>query len=131
EYLVALHAQRGDLELVAVPRCDAARSVKQLAVTAVRAERVVDDAGLVGPLEDHRARAIAEQHAGLAVGPVDDSRHGFGADHERALRLPAAHELVRDDQAVEEPGAGRFDAERGRAAEAELLLEQARDVRED
>ena len=35
--------------------------------------------------QHHRAGAVAEQHAGAAVAPVEDAREGLGADHQRAL----------------------------------------------
>ena len=34
---------------------------------------------------DDRAGAVAEQHAGRAIGVVDDARHHVGADDERVL----------------------------------------------
>ena len=36
-------------------------------------------------LQHHRAGAVAEQHAGGAVAPVEQPRTCFGADHQHAL----------------------------------------------
>ena len=33
--------------------------------------------------DDHGAGAVAEEHAGRAIGVVDDARHHVGADHQR------------------------------------------------
>jgi hypothetical protein len=40
--------------------------------------------------------AVAEQHAGRTVAPIDHARQRLGTDHQRFLRLSAAHELIRD-----------------------------------
>ena len=53
---------------------------------------------LVG-LQHDRAGAVAEQHAGAAVVPVEDARHGLGADHQHGLGLAGADEVVGDRQA--------------------------------
>ena len=47
---------------------------------AIGGDQRVDDAVLFVRLEEHRAGAVAEQHAGGPVGIVDDRRHLVGAD---------------------------------------------------
>ena len=116
EDLLALHAQmadraRGgraaiDVELVAVPAVGAQMrgehaAVAELAVAAPR-------------FQHHRAGAVAEQHAGGAVGPVENAREGLGADDQRALVRARAQELVGRRQRVDEAGADRLQVE-GRA----------------
>src|SRR5579862_7534082 len=44
---------------------------------------VVARAGLVLGIEHDGAGAVAEQHAGRAVGPVENARKSLGADHQR------------------------------------------------
>src|SRR6185437_6324955 len=81
------------------------RVVQQVLVAAVGVQARGKDAGLVGGFEHHRARAVAEQHAGLALAPVDHAGEGFGAHDQRAFHLPGAHEVVGDAQRVHEAGA--------------------------
>ncbi len=44
-------------------------------------------------LENDRAGAVAEQHAGGAILPVEDARECFGADDERAAELAGLRKL--------------------------------------
>ncbi len=74
------------------------------------------------------AGAVAEEDAGAAVFPIEDARHGFGADDERGLGLAAADEIVGDGEAINEARADRLNVE-GRAArhtEAGLNLGRGR-----
>jgi len=59
-------------------------------------------AGLLLRLEHDGAGAIAEQHAGRAVVPVEDAREGLGADHQRPLVRACAQERVGDRERVDE-----------------------------
>ena len=47
---------------------------------------VVARARLLLRIEHDGAGAVAEQHAGGAVGPVENARKRLGADHQRALK---------------------------------------------
>ena len=49
---------------------------------------------LVRRRHDHRAGAVAEQHARRAVLVVDDARHDVGADDERVLVRAARDHLA-------------------------------------
>ena len=68
-------------------------------------------AGLLLRLEHDRAGAVAEQHAGAAIGPVEDAREGLRADHQRALVHARAQQSVggreREDEIRSTPPAGR------------------------
>ncbi len=64
-------------------------------------------AGRIGRRADHHgARRVAEEHACVAVFPIDEPGQKLGADHEDALRA-ATNELVGDIQSVKRSGAGR------------------------
>ena len=65
-------------------------------------------------LQHDGAGAVAEQHAGAAVLPVEDAREGFGADDEGALELAGLEEVVGDGERVDEARAHRLHVE-GRA----------------
>ena len=56
--------------------------------------RSLAPAGLALAPKHHRAGAVAEQHAGRAVGPVEDAREGLGADDQRLLRLAGLDQRV-------------------------------------
>ncbi len=89
------------------------------------------DARLLGRHEHDRAGAIAEQHAGAAIVPVEDARIDLGADDERIARQPACHHPVGNGERIDEAGAHRLHVERGSAAGAELRLQDARRRRKD
>ena len=74
------------------------------------------------PRQHHGAGAVAEQHAGAAVLPVEDARVGLGADHQRRPHLPALDEVVGDRQREDEARAYRLHVEGGAAGHAELGL---------
>ena len=73
-------------------------------------------------LEHHCAGAIAEQHAGGAILPVEDARERFRADHHGALELPGLEEIVGNGQRVDEARAHGLHVERGALGDAEALL---------
>ena len=62
-------------------------------------------------LQQHSARAIAEQHAGGAVLPVQDAGIDFRADHQNAPRLSEADHAVGHRQAVDEARTGGGEVE--------------------
>ena len=74
-------------------------------------------------LEQHRARAVAEQNAGGAVGIVDDRRHLVRADHHHLARPPRADELHRDGQRVDEAGTGGLHVEAADVADADHVAQ--------
>ena len=55
-----------------------------------------------GRLDQHRAGAVAEQHAGGAVGVIDDAAHRVGADHQHFLVRAGRHQMRRRGQPVDE-----------------------------
>jgi hypothetical protein len=69
-----------------------------------------------------RARAIAEQHAGGAVVPVEDTGEGLGSDHQRARELARADEAVGGREPIDEARAYRLHVESRAAGHAELGL---------
>ena len=82
-------------------------------------------------LDQHRAGAVAEQHAGRAVGVVDDRRHLVGADHDDLARGAGLDELLRDRQRIEEARARRLHVERADVADADHVADQVGGRRED
>src|SRR5690606_7951762 len=93
EDLSAFHAQMPDR---AGGRW-AAVDVELLLVAAVSAQAgrqdtaVADAALALLQLQHDRASAVAEQHTGGTVLPVEDAREGFGADDQRATMVAGAH----------------------------------------
>jgi len=127
ENLIAFHVHRCALALIRGFRYSAI-GFEQLAVTAVRTEIRINDPGLLRGIENDGACAIAEQHAGLTIRPIDNPRHRFGTDHERATSLTGAHELIGHSQCVDESAARSFKTERWATGNAKTLLQQATDV---
>ena len=62
-------------------------------------------------LHEHRAGAVAEQHAGATVVPVERLRDGLGAGHEHGVVDAGRHEGGGHREAVDEPGAARLHVE--------------------
>ena len=84
--------------------------------------RSAEVAGAFGRLEDHRAGAVAEEHAGGAVGEVEDAREGLGADHHHPPRPAGADQRVGLGEREDEAGADRLDVEGEAAAHADRAL---------
>ena len=79
-------------------------------------------ARLVLRLEHDRAGAVAEQHAGAAIVPVENARERLGADHQRALVGAGAQEIVGGGEREDEAGAHRLQIEGGAMMDAEPVL---------
>ena len=120
EDLAALHAQMAD----GLGRGRPAVDVELVLVAAVGAQMRGQNAAVVaGPgcslrFQHHRAGAIAEQHAGGAVVPVEDAREGLGADHQRALEAPGLQQSVGGRQRINKARADRLQVERGAVRDA-------------
>ena len=85
---------------------DAALAVDGQRARAVGAEQVeAQAAGLIGVLQHHGARAVAEEAAGVAVGPIDGAAHDLGGDHQDGAGVDL-HHAAGDDQAVDKARAG-------------------------
>jgi hypothetical protein len=78
--------------------------------------------GRVLRLEHDRARAVAEQHAGGAILPVEQPAEGLGADHQRAAVRAGADHAVRHLHRVEEARADRGDIERDAIVDSQHRL---------
>jgi hypothetical protein len=76
-------------------------------------------------LENRRACPVAEQHASIAIRPIDDGRKFFGADDQHGLVRARHNELLADFERINEPGTGGFDVEGGGPLGADFLLHEA------
>ena len=101
EHLAPVHAQMAG----GLGRARTAVDVEQVLEAAVGADARRQDAAVLAAaelrlrLQHDRAGAVAEQHAGAAVLPVEDAREGLRADHQGALELPGLEEVVGDGEA--------------------------------
>ena len=124
EDFLALHAQMAG----GLGRGWAAIDIEHVVQPAVREQLGVEHAlvGIVAlaviGLQHHRAGAVAEQHAGGAVGPVQQPAHAFGADQKNGAGLAAADEIVGHRQAIDEAGANRLHVEGGAVRHAQPRL---------
>ena len=78
--------------------------------------------GCACAVEHDGAGAVAEQHAGAAVGPVEDARKRLRADHQRARERAGFEQAVGGRQREDEAGAYRLQIEGGAVGDAELRL---------
>ena len=97
-------------------------------VRAVGAQAGRDDAAIGNlalillDLEDQRAGAVAEEDAGAAIGPVEDTREGLGADHQHAFGEPALEVEIGGGDRVDEAGADGLHVEGEAVPHAEPAL---------
>ena len=104
----------------------AAGHEEQVRLSAIGAHHRGQQAVRVGAvLQDRRARAVAEQHAGVAVLPIDDGGELLRADDQDGVVGAGHDELLGDFQAVDEARAGGLQVEGGGAVRADLSLHQA------
>ena len=125
EHFAAFHAQMAggarrrrpaiDIELVLVP---AVRTQMGRQNARVRCQ---PDAG--GLLDDNGAGAIAEEHGGTPVGPVENARERLRADHQDTPRQSGPDVGVGGGQRVDEAGAYGLDVERGAMVHAKPVLD--------
>ncbi len=124
EHLVPLHAQLADL----ARGRGAAVDIEQVRLFALAPQGEGEHAAIgrgafaQGRLHHHRAGAVAEQHAGGAIGPVEDPGHLLGADDQAALGVSPRDEAIGDAQGVDEARAHRLDVEGDPHGRAQLAL---------
>ncbi|CEE61807.1 hypothetical protein XAC2852_230020 [Xanthomonas citri pv. citri] len=132
EDVVALHQQcTAAILAFAESHRDPHRVPQQLFLAAIGVQMGAEDAGLFVGLEDHRAGAIAEQHAGGAIGPVDDAGQGFCANHQHGLGVATAHELVGHAERVDKTRACSVDVHRTATDVTQSGLQQTGGRRKD
>src|SRR5579862_1352880 len=78
--------------------------------------------GLLLRLQDECAGAIAEQHAGRTIVPVEDAGEGLRPDHQGSLKRPGAQQRVRCRQSEDEARTHRLQIEGGATGDAEPTL---------
>jgi hypothetical protein len=74
-----------------------------------------EDTRRFGCRQHGRACTVTEQHAGAAVGPVDDAGKNLCTDDQRTPSCSGAYELVCNSQGVNKTRASRLDVECGTA----------------
>ena len=124
EHLAALHAQMADCLGRRWPTID----IKLGLVAAVRPQMAGQDAPIALfarlqlPLHHHGAGAVAEQHAGGAVAPVQNAREGLSADHQGTLGGARFQHPIDHRQRVDKARADRLEVECGTVSNAEPRL---------
>src|SRR4029077_14278289 len=88
-------------------RARAAIDVEQILEASVRADARCEDTAVLARavlrlrLEHDRARAVAEQHAGGAVRPIENARERLRTNDNGALELARLEEIVGDRHRVD------------------------------
>src|SRR6267142_3255637 len=80
-------------------------------------------AGLQLGFKHDSASAIAKQHTGAAVAPVENSGECLGADHQRALERAGTKEIVRGGEREDKPRTYRLQVEGNTMVDAERVLD--------
>src|SRR6056297_508882 len=132
EHLVALHAY-GQPAARLGPEAPGYADIdaEQVGMVAIGMNVSGQNTRLGIGLQYRRARAVAEQHAGRAVVPVDHPREGFGTHHENTPGIAGLDVLGGDRKCVDEAGTGGIDIEGAAFTQAETLLYQACSGRKD
>ncbi len=85
----------------------AAGRPKQRRQGTVRAEQTGHDSALSSfRLQNHGAGAVAEQHTGTAIRPVQKRAHFFGTDDQRGINRSGCNLVLRGFQCIERTGTG-------------------------
>ena len=107
---ILLQMRSGERRAARGRRGPAAGHVELVPVVSVRSHLESEEATAVVPLmrlQDEGSRAVAEEDAGRAVGPVDEPGKDLAADDEDVLRLVGLDQAVGEVKSVEEADAGR------------------------
>src|SRR3546814_17912481 len=81
-------------------------------LTAVGIELRSHDTGLFGCFQDNRTRAVAKQHTGTAIIPVEYAGKHFCADDQRGLGTPSTNEGIGGRQRIDKAAANRSEERR-------------------
>ncbi len=100
-------------------------------MTPIRVQMGGMNAGLTRAFENDGAGAVPEQHTGTTIGPVDEARDGFSANHEGARCASRTNKAIGDPESIDKPGAHGLYIKGGTAMDAEARLQQTRGRRED
>ena len=105
----------------------AARHEQNVGELSVAPDVRADDAVLAAAMSQNgRAGAVAEKHAGVAIGPVRDRGQFFGADDQHGVVGVRGDELLGDFDSKQKTGAGGRDIETGGVLRADFLLHETR-----
>ena len=100
-----------------------AGNIEQVEIVAVRLQFAVNDAGFVGCAQYYSSGAVAEQHAGCPVAPVENAAERFCADNQNFLCHAAFDIGVGSVEGVHKSCAYGLYVERGTAVgHAEFVL---------
>src|SRR5207247_3151432 len=94
---------------------DIARHREDVGVAAVGAQHARVHPRLFIGGEHHGASAIAEEHTGAAVVPIEDAREDFGADHQGFFVNTTPDKAVGGGERIDETAAYRLHVECGAA----------------
>src|SRR5690349_2777833 len=73
-------------------------------------------------IENHRARAVAEQDTGPAIAPIQNARESLGPDDQGSRKRAGSQQRVGGRESKNKPGAYRLQVERGAMSDAETGL---------
>jgi hypothetical protein len=108
----------------------ARRHLQEIAARSIDFADEIDEAraivGFAGGLQQHGARAVAEQDAGGPVRVVDDPAHGIGADDQDFAVRAGRDQGGPGRQAVQKTGTGGDQVEAPGPVRAQAILDQAR-----
>ena len=124
EHRLAVHPQEGVTDHATA--IDASCRAKNARLATIGMQPRRQDARRIGRFQHDRAGAVAEQHAGGAIVPVENPGKRLGADHQRAAMRAAADQRVGQRHRVDESTAHCLHVEGGGAMVAEPRLHQAR-----
>ena len=123
--LAAFHAQLAG----GARRPRTAIDIEQVVVAAVAVQAMGENAMVSGGTgagfgaQHHGTGAIAEQNAGGAILPIEQSRKSFGTDDQRGAVRARRQQRIGDRQGIEKPGTDRRDIEGDAMRHAQFVLD--------
>ncbi len=124
EHRIAFHGQERRAAHCAVR--DRPRHCENIAIVTIGVQVHRQDARFLRGRQHHRSGTVAEQHAGPAVVPVEDTGIDLGADDQCVPCLAGLDHEVGQPQPVDEAAAHGLNIERRTVPRAELVLKDAR-----
>ena len=79
-------------------------------------------AGALTGAQQHGPGAVAKQHAGTAIGPIQDTGIDLSADHQHVAGMARAHHRFSNGKPIDETGTRRGDVKGKAGASADLGL---------
>ena len=126
ENLVTLHLEITATRLVLRVVGGQIGHIEQILILPIRMDMRTEQPRLLRRSENHSASAIAEEHAGGSIRPVNQAGIHLAADHQNMSCTARAYVLVRNAEGEDKPRTGRLHIKSGAISDFQPMLQQTR-----